>query len=321
MTITGFNTNITYDGKTFHVQTEVIGEINPTVETLVYQGGTIVHSLKTPSSRLDDNTSELGIAQFAEQQHNKLLYAIRQGRLAKELDARKDNQTSHFSIETEYSNWKSERSTTKIPLGKSDDFDEIPDFEEEEDQFELSEADENQENFQTENEEKQPIADEPAGDKYMKGTEIAHSGFLKKIREQTEKMKALKQKKEESGATDNKTVELLLTRILKSFQDIDYCAYYSHATLSTAHEINDEKLNKILIQLSAYLGKLEKNIERNWEAGPFKENFIVTEHYSILSLQVKDYSYLLLVAKTPQQLLPLRNVLKPFIDMFQKSIQ
>ncbi len=42
--ITGFNTDVEYEGRVFHVQTEDKGRTNPVVESLVYSGGEIVAS-------------------------------------------------------------------------------------------------------------------------------------------------------------------------------------------------------------------------------------------------------------------------------------
>ncbi|MGD2080517.1 MAG: hypothetical protein PVJ36_05255 [Nitrospirota bacterium] len=40
--LTGFNTNVPFRGKTYHVQTEDSGEQAPTVTTLLYLDGTIL---------------------------------------------------------------------------------------------------------------------------------------------------------------------------------------------------------------------------------------------------------------------------------------
>ena len=46
--ITGFNTDIKHGSRVFHVQTEDKGMENPFVESLVYVGGEIIASKKTP---------------------------------------------------------------------------------------------------------------------------------------------------------------------------------------------------------------------------------------------------------------------------------
>jgi len=42
----GFNTNVRYRGRKFHVQTEDNGRANPKIITLLYEGGVILTSRK-----------------------------------------------------------------------------------------------------------------------------------------------------------------------------------------------------------------------------------------------------------------------------------
>jgi hypothetical protein len=46
--ITGFNTDIEHDGVTYHVQTEDKGLDSPIILSLVYVGGTILASKRSP---------------------------------------------------------------------------------------------------------------------------------------------------------------------------------------------------------------------------------------------------------------------------------
>ncbi|MBI4690986.1 MAG: hypothetical protein HY754_12105 [Nitrospirae bacterium] len=50
--LVGYNNNITYKGKVYHVQTEDSGLKNPVIVTLLYFKGTILASKKTDYSRL-----------------------------------------------------------------------------------------------------------------------------------------------------------------------------------------------------------------------------------------------------------------------------
>jgi hypothetical protein len=52
--LVGFNTNISYKDKTYHVQTEDGGKNNPLVVTLLYYQGAILASRKTDYSQLLD---------------------------------------------------------------------------------------------------------------------------------------------------------------------------------------------------------------------------------------------------------------------------
>ncbi len=50
--ITGYNTDVEYKGIHFHIQTEDKGRKNPVIETLLYRGGMIVASRRTPYNHL-----------------------------------------------------------------------------------------------------------------------------------------------------------------------------------------------------------------------------------------------------------------------------
>ncbi len=43
----GFNTNVRHHGRVFHVQTEQTRRPRPQVTTLLFEGGTILHSVRT----------------------------------------------------------------------------------------------------------------------------------------------------------------------------------------------------------------------------------------------------------------------------------
>jgi hypothetical protein len=80
--ITGFNTDVEYDGRTFHVQTEDRGRRNPVVESLVYSGGEIVASRKSPYEELlaEATYSEAAVLKLMEAQHQAMVREIRNGR-------------------------------------------------------------------------------------------------------------------------------------------------------------------------------------------------------------------------------------------------
>jgi hypothetical protein len=80
--ITGFNTDVDYDGRVFHVQTEDRGIANPVVESLVYSGGEIVAALKTPYAELaaSDAYAESAVLRIMEGQHQSLVREIRNGK-------------------------------------------------------------------------------------------------------------------------------------------------------------------------------------------------------------------------------------------------
>lgn len=80
--ITGFNTDIEFEGKTYHVQTEDKGTARPMILSLVYDRGTILASKRTPyedliSVGLDENV----LADRLQKQHRLICAAVKNGRI------------------------------------------------------------------------------------------------------------------------------------------------------------------------------------------------------------------------------------------------
>ena len=80
--ITGFNTDIRHGDRVFHVQTEDRGTANPIVESLVYVGGQILLSKRSPYSDLviEGKPDEKAVRQLMDLQHRRIIEAIRRGR-------------------------------------------------------------------------------------------------------------------------------------------------------------------------------------------------------------------------------------------------
>lgn len=80
--ITGFNTDIDYEGRIFHVQTEEKGQDNPIMESLVYSGGEIIASKKSSYSDLIESSrfTEAEVLERMEKQHQSLIREIYSGR-------------------------------------------------------------------------------------------------------------------------------------------------------------------------------------------------------------------------------------------------
>lgn len=97
--ITGFNTDIKHGNLVFHVQTEDKGAENPFVESLVYVGGEIVGSKKTP---YDDAVREGGLAaiqEMMETQHRKMIAAVQRGRFDSDTkNARLREKSDSFDL-------------------------------------------------------------------------------------------------------------------------------------------------------------------------------------------------------------------------------
>ncbi|HYH86927.1 MAG TPA: hypothetical protein VEX60_15850, partial [Pyrinomonadaceae bacterium] len=94
--ITGFNTDIPYEGVTYHVQTEDKGLDTPLILSLVYVGGAIIASKRT---RYDDlmqtGFDEKVLTERLQRQHKLICAAIRAGRVEelKRMGVREDSQS------------------------------------------------------------------------------------------------------------------------------------------------------------------------------------------------------------------------------------
>jgi hypothetical protein len=80
--ITGFNTDIEYNGVTYHVQTEDKGVETPMILSLVYDRGTILASKRSPyDDLLKDSFDEKELAERLHKQHKLICAAIKAGRI------------------------------------------------------------------------------------------------------------------------------------------------------------------------------------------------------------------------------------------------
>jgi hypothetical protein len=80
--ITGFNTDIEHDGVVYHVQTEDKGLDAPIILSLVYVGGTILASKRSPYADLiEQGFSDELLAERLKRQHKLICAAINSGRI------------------------------------------------------------------------------------------------------------------------------------------------------------------------------------------------------------------------------------------------
>lgn len=80
--ITGFNTDIEYQGVTYHVQTEDKGMKTPLILSLVYDRGTILASKRSPyNDLLEGHFDENELMERLQKQHKLICAAIRAGRI------------------------------------------------------------------------------------------------------------------------------------------------------------------------------------------------------------------------------------------------
>ncbi|MBI3357990.1 MAG: hypothetical protein HY201_03400 [Nitrospirae bacterium] len=80
--VTGFNTNIEYQGEVYHVQTEHEGADYPIITTFLFKGGAALLSRK--SSYLSCGCSELSqndIKEWMKEQHKRILKELVAGKI------------------------------------------------------------------------------------------------------------------------------------------------------------------------------------------------------------------------------------------------
>ncbi|HST22656.1 MAG TPA: hypothetical protein VLR90_16150 [Blastocatellia bacterium] len=109
--ITGFNTDVRYEGRVYHVQTEDRGQDNPFLESLVYIGGTIVAKKSTPYlEQLSKGATEEMIASLLKRQHQVIIAAIKAGRI--------EDLIRHSAKVESLKELKPKQSKPKSPSGK-----------------------------------------------------------------------------------------------------------------------------------------------------------------------------------------------------------
>jgi len=89
--ITGYNTDIEFDGIVYHVQTEDKGVASPVIMSLVYNRGTILASKRAPyDDLLNGSLDERALAERLQRQHKLICAAVSAGRIEdlKEMSAR-----------------------------------------------------------------------------------------------------------------------------------------------------------------------------------------------------------------------------------------
>lgn len=93
--LTGYNTDVPFEGVTYHVQTEDKGLKNPLILSLIYQGGTILGAKRTSYEDLivAGKVDETRLARAIERQHQIILAAIQGGRLAQLIERLNKNNS------------------------------------------------------------------------------------------------------------------------------------------------------------------------------------------------------------------------------------
>src|SRR5574340_641204 len=95
--LVGYNNNVTYKGKVYHVQTEDSGLNNPTIVTLLYFKGTILASKKTNYSHLIGiKDIKKSVRELMKEQHKAILKELIAGKypVDGEEDEKKEEMVS-----------------------------------------------------------------------------------------------------------------------------------------------------------------------------------------------------------------------------------
>jgi hypothetical protein len=91
--ITGFNTNVRYRGRVFHVQTEDSGRSHPHVISHLYYGGTILASEKRGYSELLESENLTShVRRLMEEQHRAMLAQLKRGEFDGVIGERLDGE-------------------------------------------------------------------------------------------------------------------------------------------------------------------------------------------------------------------------------------
>src|SRR6266705_6376356 len=120
--VTGFNTDVQHQGKTYHVQTEDKGQQNPIIETLIYVGGEILAARRTAyADLLAKGIDERDIAERIETQHNRMILDIREGKYdSRQIRPFGEGIISHKSFDEVVMDWlRSQAATERIALRMS----------------------------------------------------------------------------------------------------------------------------------------------------------------------------------------------------------
>ena len=125
--ITGFNTDIQYDGVTYHVQTEDKGITTPIIISLVYLGGTILASKRSPyKDLLETGLDEEVLAQRLKRQHNLICAAIQAGRIEDlKRMSMKDPSTKKEGLVVKRETKKTAKREIEAPISKPPDTKEL----------------------------------------------------------------------------------------------------------------------------------------------------------------------------------------------------
>lgn len=84
--LTGYNTNIAYKNKVYHIQTEDSGQNNPVIVSLLYFQGAILASKKTSYAHLlNDTNFKTKVREMMKEQHKTMIKELLEGKHTPDL--------------------------------------------------------------------------------------------------------------------------------------------------------------------------------------------------------------------------------------------
>jgi hypothetical protein len=109
--LVGYNTNVTYKDKIYHIQTEDSGVKNPAIVTLLYSKGAILASKKTSYAHiLDDPDFKEKVRRLMKAQHKIMMKELLAGKYTGEYTA---EEVSEETVEQADEEPKSKKQLTK----------------------------------------------------------------------------------------------------------------------------------------------------------------------------------------------------------------
>ncbi len=100
--IPGFNHNVVYKGKMYHIQTEDSGPRRPVIITHLFLGGNIIATKKIDySSILNEENLEEIVRELMEEQHSEMLRDLKNGKFDPDAQETKEEKTIGEEMEEE----------------------------------------------------------------------------------------------------------------------------------------------------------------------------------------------------------------------------
>lgn len=135
--LVGYNTNISYKGIVYHVQTEDSGIKNPMLVTLLYYKGAILSSKKTSYADIvGDPNMRTKLEEIMKDQHKKMIKELIAGKYTGEAAEEKEkldvHESTHLEIPVEvpkpsaYEGGKLKIETNAIETSEEDSKSEVP---------------------------------------------------------------------------------------------------------------------------------------------------------------------------------------------------